>query len=368
MRLFITISCLLSVISLVSAMQSDASDTIEERIERAYNFDAEAFTWFDEHGSETEDPFDAFVCASASYWQYQSDRVNQSKMERVQVLLDRAVDLAKTAYKRNNEEDMALFLYGVSLCNRARFNVEEEAWFSAYLDSRKGISLLKKLLDRSPNFADANFALGVAECFLSEAPAFLKPLAMMLGFSGNAEQGIQKLTLAIEKGKWTRTEAEYYLAYYYYNVAENGAQTIDRFNTLFARYPRNPIFGYFLGRGYQINDEPIKALEVYRSVRDMCYEVGAKDIGNWTSYRIGTILQGEGLHEAALDEFKFLQRNLDPEMQRQFYFQWLPVKFAASYIEIGELDRALKYLDLMNENWDEKPFKAAKELRKSINI
>jgi tetratricopeptide (TPR) repeat protein len=368
MRLLSSIVWLVAVIPTVLYSSSHPEQVIKERIDLAYNFDASAFQWFNELGLTTEDPLEAFICASAAYWEYQSDRVDLEKIERVEAFLNRAIDLAKEAYSDNKDDDFATFLYGVGLCNRARFNVEEEAWFSAYRDSRKGISLLKKLLKRNPDMADANFALGVAECFLAEAPAFLKPLAMMLGFSGNAEEGMRKLNVAIEQGKWTSVEAEYYLAYYFYNVEGNAQETVQRFEHLFEKYPSNPIFGYFMARGHQMSHDPLKALEAYQNIRDLCYEVNADDMGNWTSYRIGTILQGEGRHQQALEEFEFLQSRLDSSMSRQFYFQWLPVKFASSLIEVGDTARASKYLDVVTSDWNEQPYKAAKELRRTHNI
>ena len=340
---------------------------IREAMQKAYNFDLDTFTWFREKANETQEPLWYFLAASAGYWEYQSDRINLDKRDQAREYLDLAVGSSRDYYKEHRDDVDAKFLTGVSYCNRARFNVEEEKWFQAYLDAREGMGLLNDLVDDNPEYYDAYFALGVAECFLSDAPMLLKPLAKLIGFSGSRDEGIQKLEMSIKMGQWTPTEAEYYLAYYYYKVEDNGPESIKRFSSLLERYPNNPMFGYFLGRGYQINQEPLKALEAYRKIRDNCYEVDAVDMGNWATFRIGTILQGEHRNDEALAEYNRLKKKLTEATHKQEYFYQLPLKIAEVLIEIGNTRTARRYLEVIRSEWDRDTYKRARELLKEID-
>ena len=362
-RYFILLAFLLTpVLWAEESFESDAYDAMN----RAYSFDGTAFTWFKQQAEASDDPFWSFFAASASYWEFQSDRINPEKQAQAREFLDKAVGYSRKRYKANRDDVDMKFFCGVSYCNRARFNVEQEKWFQAYLDAREGIGMLEDLVEEHPDYYDGYFALGVAECFLSDAPMLLKPLAKLIGFSGSRDEGIRKLETSIEKGRWTSVEAEYYLAYYYYSVEDNGPEAIKRFASLLERYPMNPMFGYFLGRGYQINHEPYKALEAYQGIREICYEVGAVDMGNWATFRIGTILQGDHHIDEALREYSRLKKNLTEATRTQEYYYLLPLKIAESLIEKGDLEKARLYLKVIRSEWDSDTYKRARELLKEI--
>ena len=358
---------LLLPVSLGAAAQTVPMPEIKEAMRKAYNFDRDTFEWFRAKAKETDEPLWYFLAASACYWEYQSDRVNLMKRDQARDYLDDAVGFSRDYYKDHRDDVEAMFLCGVSYCNRARFNVEEKKWFHAYLDAREGMGILNDLVDEHPDYYDAYFALGVAECFLSDAPVLLKPLAKLIGFSGSREEGIRKLEKSIQMGQWTSTEAEYYLAYYYYKVEDNGPESIRLFSSLLERYPRNPMFGYFLGRGYQINREAMKALDAYRKIRDNCYEVDAVDMGNWTTFRIGTILQGNHLDDDALVEYNRLKKRLTEVTRTQEYYYLLPLKIAEALIEKGDIETARRYLEVIRPEWDRDTYKRAQELLKEID-
>src|SRR5690606_8670646 len=133
-------------------------------------------------------------------------------------------------------------LSGISCCNRARFHVEESSWSRAYFDSREGIQTRDDLSTRRPDYVDALFPPGAVEAYLADAPVWLKPLARLLGFRGNAEDGLANLRKAADSGVWTRVEAGFYLGYYYYSVRKDIDQADVHFAELYAQYPQNPVF------------------------------------------------------------------------------------------------------------------------------
>ena len=365
-HLCISVLLFLWQIMTVGAVTADKA-LMKEYIHRAYNFDPGAFEWFESDDFDKSDAMQAFVSASASYWLFQADRIDRSKRDHAEQMLNQSVELSEASFKRDKSDRFYQFLYGLSRCNRARFFVEESSWFRAYLDAREGLGTLRDLIEADPTYSDAYFALGVAECFLSDAPAILKPLARLLGFKGSAQEGIQKLKLCIADGEYTSVEAAYYLAYYYYNVVGDGPNAIASFQELKEQFPGNPLFVYFLGRSYQINRDPLGALEIYRESKEVCYNAEARDLGNWSSFRIGTILQGEQRYQDALSEYGVLQRKLDSETHHQEYFYLLPLKIAECSIAIGDVERAKLYLNVIRPEWDKDTYRQAKDLLKSLD-
>jgi tetratricopeptide (TPR) repeat protein len=337
------------------------------RIEAAYNFDAGALEWI-ESLAEREAPgaLEVFLSANAGYWRWQADRIDSGKMDRALRNLDLAVDRCQEAYQSDPDSVENRFYYGASCCNRARFHVELGNWFRAYLDSREGLSILRALVEDHPDHVDALFAIGVAECFLSDAPTMLKPLARLLGFKGSARAGVEKLERCSRDGFWTQVEAAYYLAYFHYKIAVDSPEAVAWFSDLAGRYPRNPVFGYLLGRSYQIDHKPLVALDAYRRIQTVCYEAGAVDMGNWCTYQMGNILLGEHLPDEALKEYQSLLPRLDESTHPQEYFYRLPFKIASAFHEKGDREQALRYLAVIQEDWDRDTYRMARKLEREL--
>jgi hypothetical protein len=359
---------MIQVLTTVAVLGEQAAwpEIVRPEVDKAYNFQLESLAWFKQLPEKHEDPWAAFFSSTAAYWEYQSDRINAGKIEEAQKQLDLSVVRSKALYDADRTYADARFLYGVSCCNRARFHVEEANWYRAYSDAREGLSVLRSLVKDEPDYHDAYFAIGVAECFLSDAPALLRPLARLLGFRGSVAEGVKKLERCMERGDWTRVEASYYLAYYHYKLARNGPEAVRAFSALAEAYPRNPIFGYFLGRSFQINHEPLKALDAYQRIRDVCYEVGAVDIGNWASYQIGNILLGEQRGEQALKEYQSITGRLDASTHKQEYFYRLPLKIAETYVLLGDHEGAKAYLAVIQPEWDRETHKMARALQRKL--
>jgi hypothetical protein len=342
-------------------------DLVSSYIERAYNFDLDAFAWFASDAFDKEEPLQSFIASTAAYWTYQADRINVQKRDAADAALTHSIQVTEIIYRQNRDDAFARFLYGSSRCNRARFQVEEQDWFKAYLDAREGLGVLRSLIKDEPEYADAFFAVGVAETYLSNAPTLLKPLARLLGFRGSADSGIEKLKFCMENGDWTGIEAAYYLAYYYYNVARDGDQAVQGFEPLVEQFPGNPIFLYLLGRSYQIRRDPLGALAVFERARDAALASDAHDMANWSLFRIGTIQQGEQRHQDAIQSYGQLQKRIGADSLQQEYFYLLPLKMAECLIAEGDIPRARAYLEVIRPEWDRETYRAAVALLRELD-
>lgn len=334
-------------------------------LEPAYDFNDEALREIRDRAGSGK-AFDAFLMATLKYWEYQADRVDTSKQDAASEWLGLACSSSKAEWRSDPDNDDAQFLYGICCCNRARFYVEESSWSRAYFDSREGIRVLEDLLARNPGYVDALFPLGVFEAYLSDAPLLLKPLARLLGFRGNAEDGLSRLRKAAANGVWTRIESSFYLGYYYYSIGEDPNTAHAFFAELHARYPGNPVFGYLFGRLCELRGDTVQALEVYRSSEQRALGLGAMDIANWSGYRAGVLLVDLGSHQEGLSMLIRVRKRTPPHAEEQEYYLRLPYEISRALIGLDRRDDARRYLEAVDVSWDRDTYRLSKALLRTL--
>ena len=82
---------------------------------------------------------------------------------------------------------------------------------SALLDADEAKDILDDLIEKDPNYLDAYFGIGIYNYSLSQPPAFLKIILMMMGFSGDYETGIAQLNKVAKYGSHTKVQSILYL-------------------------------------------------------------------------------------------------------------------------------------------------------------
>lgn len=334
-------------------------------LEPAYGFEEAALHQIRDRAPSGK-AFDAFLMATLKYWEYQADRIDETKRAAAAEWLGLAYTYSKAEWRDHPEDVDLQFLFGISCCNRARFHVEESSWSRAYFDSREGIQTLDDLLTRRPDYVDALFPLGVVEAYLADAPVLLKPLARLLGFRGNAEDGLANLRKAADSGVWTRVEAGFYLGYYYYSVRKDIDQAHVHFAELYAQYPQNPVFGYLYGRVCELRHDAPKALDVYRSNEAIALKLGAMDIANWSGYRAASLLLETGSNQEALSMLIRLRKRIAPHAESQEYFLRLPYEMSRALIGLGRKDDARRYLEAVDVSWDRDTYRLSRALLRTL--
>ncbi len=98
----------------------------------------------------------------------------------------------------------AIFLRGAAIGYRGAYAVITNAWWDAFNDGRKGLSMLKKSVELDPDNYDAYLGLGMFTYWRSK----LTSRVSWLPFIGDErEKGIKMIRLAAEHGEWGREEA-----------------------------------------------------------------------------------------------------------------------------------------------------------------
>lgn len=337
-----------------------------EMIHSAYDFEPEAFSSLEESRSRNpDDAFASFLHASACFWQYLVDEPDAVKRDRAEIEMEASVELAERDYREDPSSPDNAFLYGVSLCNVARFYLEEKSWWSAYRRASRGLAVLEDLIRREPECYDAYFAVGVSMSFLDDVPLFLRPFSYLMGVRGDAKQGMKYLKLAREKGRWTEIESAFYMGYYHFSVTHDAEQGKLVFDELRQRFPGNPAFGYFYGRCVQLSGDPLGAAEIYEKAWSLAWEKGAKDLAYECRFRLAEILKGEKSYVEAMEEYVGLHGMILPEYGKMRYAWILPLRIGQCHAETGDIDAAREWLE--KAAGDSESRREARRLLKSLS-
>lgn len=132
---------------------------------------------------------------------YESDQWSQDFHRYIQL----AIYHAKNKKLEQDENDpWNLFYHGSALCYLAFFEGKNGDYFKAINHGLSGISILKKIVDRHPDFYDAYFGIGSYYYWRSQKTRFINWLPLI---SDKREEGIERIQQAVEKGTYTQYAA-----------------------------------------------------------------------------------------------------------------------------------------------------------------
>lgn len=181
--------------------------------------------------------------------------------------------------------------YAVAMCelNLARYYIENGRWLGGFFKARSGLSSLNALLKDHPDFHDAKLPIGVANCFLDEAPVYLKPIALLLRFSGDMDLGLQQLKDAEEKGFLTRYESLYYQVGVQWELRDDrevASKILDRFLDRFPRNADAALMRAILDRQLERFDDSLAAYDRLLAMPEVAY-LGA--MREWALFQSGYV-------------------------------------------------------------------------------
>lgn len=115
------------------------------------------------------------------------------------------IRLAKEQQRMQPDSDPStLFYHGSALCYLAFYESRKGQYLDAVRHGLAGISILKKVVQKNPEFYDAYFGIGSYKYWRSQVTRYLNWLPI---FADEREQGIQLVLQAVDKGKFTRFAA-----------------------------------------------------------------------------------------------------------------------------------------------------------------
>jgi tetratricopeptide (TPR) repeat protein len=121
-------------------------------------------------------------------------------------------------------------------------------------------------LQLDPNFADADFGLGLYNYYVDTLGTVAKILRFFMGIPGGSKQdGIRQLEIAISKGDLTRQDASFYLALNSIKYDQNYERALQLITPLTKAYPSNPLFLLLRGDALAKLGRNSQAIASYRA-------------------------------------------------------------------------------------------------------
>ena len=271
---------------------------------------------------------------------------------------EEAIEVTKDYYSNNESDPTARYALAMCELNLARYYIENGRWLGGFFKANSGLAHLKGILKEYPDFHDAKMPLGVANCFLDEAPAYLKPIAMLLRFSGDMEKGLQQLSDAETKGFLTRYESLYYQVGIQWELLEDkekAGEILDRFLELF---PNNVDAVVLLGHLRRKQERHQEAFDAYERALSRPEASYLHDMKDWVSIQMGNTAIHLEDPEIGLEIAESLLATLDDS--RKEARSWAQVLEANAYWHLGDASTARERISLIRRKDSSRAYRAAK--------
>ena len=219
-----------------------ADRLIREAVESSYNLRLDQSrtaaralqTRFPDH------PAGFTIMAETYWWEAQTDPGNKNIENAYYRAQELAVEKAEAALKAAKYSKVEVLAYLASAHGSyARFQVTQKgAYFSALRAGLRAHRYAEQVYELEKTYYDIYVGLAAFNYFTGSLPAVIKPFAFLIGARGNKETGIQQFHTAMEKARYSRTEAR--IVYYTAMVDNKQFSTaFPALERLMADYPDN---------------------------------------------------------------------------------------------------------------------------------
>jgi tetratricopeptide (TPR) repeat protein len=183
--------------------------------------------------------------------------------------IDKAVELAQSRLRENDDDPRALGAIGVSYALRANYNfLVRKAWMDALHDATDARKAHKHLCEVEPDNVDARMIPGVYDYVTGSLPLGYRILGFLAGYHGDRKRGIRTLQTVAQDGKSNRVDAEILLAAIY-RRERRAKDAIPLLDDLIPRFPRNYLLRFELVQMYSDTGDKEQALAEITRIRDL---------------------------------------------------------------------------------------------------
>ena len=178
-------------------------------------------------------------------WRY-LDNKNKADYNKFITLSDHVISTEYDTLLNDIDNAFISYIIGASYSFRAMAFTRDEDYLNAVWAAKKSYSYLSNAIAVDSTFYDAYMGLGLYNFMIAQTPPALKWAMRISGIAGDKEKGIEFLKLAAKKGKFSKTEANYYLSQILSEFYEENEQAEKLLVQLISKYPRNILFNYSL--------------------------------------------------------------------------------------------------------------------------
>lgn len=141
-------------------------------------------------------------------------------------------------HKFPNDPNYKLY-QGSSLGLSARVSLGKKEWFNTLLNSSKGFSVIKGIVDESKQIVDMQLPIGIVEYYAGISNFFLRWTIDLFGFEPSVESGLEKILNSANNGKWSWIEAKAILCNLYLWAEDDPVLSLPHARDLAYKFPNN---------------------------------------------------------------------------------------------------------------------------------
>ncbi len=334
-----------------SQMHSSVNEDIIRGIDFLYNWDfdrAEAL-FYRLTRESPEDPMGYFYLAMVSWSRLASGFWTKEMVAQYGRRIDRTIDVAKKAVKRNKNDCFAHFYLGGALGFEGRFKLMERKYLSSFLLAQDAIKALKTSQKICPDSHDVLFGLGIFDYSTARLSGVLKFLSYLLVHRGDKVEGLRKLHMAADGAIYSSIEAKSLLLHIYLFMEKDlYTKALALSEDLTGRFPNNPRIKFLEGISYIRLDNDSKYSETVNFFREKSNDLPSKgEAFVWGSRGVYLEASNDLFHGRITEARSKLEAILaladpasDPSM-----VAWPQLKLGMSYDLESAREKALTYYD-----------------------
>jgi len=158
---------------------------------------------------------------------------------------DSAINKSEELIAADSADTFLFYILGSAYSYRALAFARAEEYLNALWATKESYSYLNKAVALDSLYADAYFGLGLFNFAVSQTPSVWKWALDLTGISGDRNKGMEYLTLAADKGKYSAVDAQFYLSQLKVEFLRDYKGAHYYLNKLVKKYPGNLLLQIF---------------------------------------------------------------------------------------------------------------------------
>ncbi len=228
---------------------------IQIGLDKIYNFNWDAgFEAFNSIIKKHPDDPRGYHYKSIIFLWYYLGNLNEANLDSFTYFSDKSLELANQKLTEKVTAELK-YLIGSIYYNKSIAEARSGNYLQALWTSNQMKLNLEEAVKIKPDLYDAYLGLGLYNFALSQIPSTLEWAANLVGITADKELGLTYVNKTVQKGKFSKIDAQYYLSQLYSRVVVDHPAAKELLTNLVRRYPKNLLFNFSLAWvEYEVND------------------------------------------------------------------------------------------------------------------
>ena len=249
------ISIVLFLLFSTGFSQQVTDKQIQVGLDKIYNFNWEdGFKAFNTIIKKSPDDPRGYHYKSIIFLWYYLGNLQETNLDSFTYFSDKSLELANLKLAQKTTAELK-YLIGSIYYNKSIAEARSGNYLQALWTSNQMKSNLEEAVKLKPDLYDAFLGLGLYNFALSQIPSTLEWAANLVGITADKELGLTYVNKTVQKGKFSKIDAQYYLSQLYSRVVVDHPAAKELLSNLVKRYPKNLLFNFSLAWiEYELND------------------------------------------------------------------------------------------------------------------